>query len=64
VPALAAFAAKHPQLRIQHVSSSKNDDLIAGRFDVATGSVILRIPAITPALSINLRFWQSMHRTV
>lgn len=35
VPALAAFAAIHPQLRIQHVSSSQNDDLIAGRFDVA-----------------------------
>lgn len=35
VPALAAFAVKHPHLRIQHVSSSKNDDLIAGRFDVA-----------------------------
>ena len=35
VPALAAFSAEHPQLRIQHVSSSKNDDLIAGRFDVA-----------------------------
>ncbi|HDJ1441034.1 TPA: LysR family transcriptional regulator [Serratia rubidaea] len=35
VPALSAFAALHPQLRIQHVSSSKNDDLIAGRFDVA-----------------------------
>lgn len=35
VPALSSFAAKHPQLRIQHVSSSKNDDLIAGRFDVA-----------------------------
>lgn len=35
VPALAAFSAEHVQLRIQHVSSSKNDDLIAGRFDVA-----------------------------
>ena len=35
VPALTAFASHHPQLRIQHVSSSKNDDLIAGRFDVA-----------------------------
>lgn len=35
VPALTAFAAKHPQLPNQHVSSSKNDDLIAGRFDVA-----------------------------
>lgn len=35
VPALAAFSAEHPQLRIQHVSSSKSDDLIAGRFDVA-----------------------------
>lgn len=35
VPALAAFAEKHPQLRIHHVSSSKTDDLIAGRFDVA-----------------------------
>lgn len=35
VPALSAFAAAHPQLRIQHVSSSKTDDLIAGRFDVA-----------------------------
>jgi len=35
VPALTDFTSKHPQLRIQHVSSSKNDDLIAGRFDVA-----------------------------
>lgn len=35
VPALTEFAEKHPRLRIQHVSSSKNDDLIAGRFDVA-----------------------------
>ena len=35
VPALADFAVKHPQLRIHHVSSSKNDDLIAGRYDVA-----------------------------
>lgn len=35
VPVLADFAAKHSQLRIQHVSSSKNDDLITGRFDVA-----------------------------
>lgn len=35
VPALAEFSSRHPQLRIQHVSSSKNDDLISGRFDVA-----------------------------
>lgn len=35
VPALAEFSFRHPQLRIQHVSSSKNDDLISGRFDVA-----------------------------
>ncbi|RPD99699.1 LysR family transcriptional regulator [Candidatus Pantoea deserta] len=35
VPALAAFSARHPQLRIQHVSSSQNDDIISGRFDVA-----------------------------
>lgn len=35
VPALAAFSACHPQLRIQHVSSSQNDNLISGRFDVA-----------------------------
>lgn len=35
VPALAAFSARHPQLRIQHSSSSQNDDLISGRFDVA-----------------------------
>lgn len=35
VPALAAFATLHPQLRIQHVSSSNHDDLISGRFDVA-----------------------------
>lgn len=35
VPALADFAALHPQLRIQHVASSQNNDLIAGRFDVA-----------------------------
>lgn len=35
VPALAAFAAMHPQLRIQHVASSHHDDLISGRFDLA-----------------------------
>lgn len=35
VPALAAFAALHPQLRIQHVASSHHDDLISGRFDLA-----------------------------
>ncbi|MDO6708842.1 LysR family transcriptional regulator [Photobacterium sp. 1_MG-2023] len=35
VPVLSAFAALHPQLRIQHVASSRNDDLISGRFDVA-----------------------------
>ncbi|NAX48889.1 LysR family transcriptional regulator [Photobacterium halotolerans] len=35
VPVLSAFAALHPQLRIQHVASSQNDDLITGRFDVA-----------------------------
>lgn len=35
VPALAAFAAQYPHLRIQHVSSSKSDNLISGRFDVA-----------------------------
>lgn len=35
VPVLSEFAALHPQLRIQHSASSKNDDLIAERFDVA-----------------------------
>lgn len=35
VPALAAFASQHPLLHIHHVSSSKNDDLISGRLDVA-----------------------------
>ncbi|MGL5343729.1 MAG: LysR family transcriptional regulator [Plesiomonas sp.] len=35
VPALTAFTTQHPQLRIQHVSSSNHDDLISGRFDVA-----------------------------
>lgn len=35
VPALAAFSRLHPQLRIQHVSSSYHADLIAERFDVA-----------------------------
>lgn len=34
-PALAAFSRLHPQLRIQHVSSSYHADLIAERFDVA-----------------------------
>jgi len=34
VPALSAFAAQHPQLRIQHNSSSKNNDLISKGFDV------------------------------
>ncbi|WP_369788793.1 LysR family transcriptional regulator [Rouxiella sp. WC2420] len=35
VPALASFAQRHPQLRIQQVSSSLHHDLIAERFDVA-----------------------------
>ncbi|RLZ07876.1 LysR family transcriptional regulator [Acinetobacter sp. 2JN-4] len=35
VPILSAFSALHPQLHILHSSSSKNDDLIAERFDVA-----------------------------
>lgn len=35
VPALAAFSREHPQLRIQHVSSSYHADLIAERFDIA-----------------------------
>ncbi|TNV13121.1 LysR family transcriptional regulator [Buttiauxella sp. B2] len=35
VPALAAFSLEHPQLRIQHVSSSYHADLIAERFDIA-----------------------------
>ncbi|QLK63498.1 LysR family transcriptional regulator (plasmid) [Enterobacteriaceae bacterium Kacie_13] len=35
VPALSAFAALHPQLRVQHVASSHHDDLISGRFDLA-----------------------------
>lgn len=35
VPVLAAFSREHPQLRIQHVSSSYHADLIAERFDVA-----------------------------
>ncbi len=35
IPALAAFAEIHPQLRIQHESSSYHADLIAERFDVA-----------------------------
>lgn len=34
-PVLAEFVSQHPELRIQFVSSSQNDDLIAGRFDVA-----------------------------
>lgn len=35
VPALAAFALVHPQLQIQHASSSLPADLISERFDVA-----------------------------
>ena len=35
VPAIAAFSTQHQRLRVQHISSSKNDDLISGRFDVA-----------------------------
>ncbi|WP_299996452.1 LysR family transcriptional regulator [uncultured Cedecea sp.] len=35
VPALAAFSVRHPQLRIHHLSSSQNDCLISGRFDIA-----------------------------
>ncbi len=35
IPALIAFTAAHPQLEIQHASSSSHEDLIAGRYDVA-----------------------------
>jgi DNA-binding transcriptional LysR family regulator len=35
VPALAAFSAHHPQLKIDYVSSSLHEDLIAERFDIA-----------------------------
>lgn len=35
VPALIAFAARHPQLQIQHACSSSHEDLIAGRYDLA-----------------------------
>ncbi len=35
IPALAAFARRHPALRVRHVSSSHHADLISERFDVA-----------------------------
>ncbi|NHQ89182.1 LysR family transcriptional regulator [Janthinobacterium lividum] len=35
IPALIAFAAAHPQLQIQHSSSSSHEDLISGRYDLA-----------------------------
>lgn len=35
VPALVKFSVNHPQLRIQHAASSKNNDLISNRFDIA-----------------------------
>ena len=35
IPALIAFAAAHPQLQIQHSSSSSHEDLISGRYDIA-----------------------------
>ncbi len=35
VPALAAFARRHPRLRIRHSASSRHTDLIAARVDVA-----------------------------
>lgn len=35
IPALAEFSARHPALRVRHVSSSHHADLISGRFDVA-----------------------------
>ncbi|MBA7929832.1 LysR family transcriptional regulator [Klebsiella sp. RHBSTW-00215] len=35
IPALAEFSARHPTLRVRHVSSSHHADLISGRFDVA-----------------------------
>ncbi|KAB7897992.1 LysR family transcriptional regulator [Rouxiella sp. S1S-2] len=35
VPALSTFAERHPQLRVQLVSSSAHSDLISDRFDVA-----------------------------
>ena len=35
IPALIAFAAAHPQLQIQHSSSSSHEDLISGGYDLA-----------------------------
>lgn len=35
VPALITFARLHPQLQIQHSSSSSHEDLISGRIDLA-----------------------------
>lgn len=35
IPALSAFARRHPALRVRHVSSSHHADLISERFDVA-----------------------------
>ncbi|EPQ0383769.1 LysR substrate-binding domain-containing protein [Klebsiella pneumoniae] len=35
IPALAAFARRHPALRVRHVSSSHHADPISERFDVA-----------------------------
>ena len=47
IPALSAFARRHPALRVRHVSSSHHADLISERFDVAIRLAIL--PVASPA---------------
>ena len=57
VPALIAFAGRHPQLQIQHSSSSSHEDLIAGRYDLAIRMGQLNDSSYRAALVENYAIW-------
>jgi len=57
VPALIAFAGVHPQLQIQHSSSSSHEDLISGRYDLAIRMGQLNDSSYRAALVEHYAIW-------
>lgn len=57
IPALIAFARLHPQLQIQHSSSSSHEDLMSGRIDLAIRLGQLNDSSCRAALVENHAIW-------
>ena len=57
IPALIAFAAAHPQLQIQHSSSSSHEDLISGGYDLAIRMGSLNDSSYRAALIESYAIW-------